>query len=415
MRAELSVLTGRLAQGLGKTQDALTAYRTAAESSDRPAAAAGRLREVVLRSEIGDMPRKDVIPELETLTAIWRGDDTEIEALQLLARLYTEEERYRDAFYVMRTAVRAHPNSELTRKIHDEAATTFDLLFLGGKGDSLPAIDALALFYDFRELTPIGRRGDEMIRRLSDRLVSVDLLGQAAELLQHQVGHRLQGAARAQIATRLAVIHLMNRKPEQAQATLRSTRVAELSPELRSLRLLLEARALSDIGRHDVALEVIANMDRREAIRLRSDILWAARRYGDSAEQIELLYGERWKEWDPLKDPERADIIRAAVGFALADDSIGLSRIREKYAAKMADSPDRRIFDIASAPIGTNTAEFREIAKIVAAVDTLEGFLRDLRANHPEVGALSPVAASAGPQDTIQKVAKSPPQTQPAH
>ena len=68
----------------------------------------------------------------------------------------------------------------MTRRIQDEAAATFDSLFLAGKGDALPAIDALALFYDFRELTPIGRRGDEMIRRLADRLVSVDLLDQAA-------------------------------------------------------------------------------------------------------------------------------------------------------------------------------------------------------------------------------------------
>ena len=59
-----------------------------------------------------------------------------------------------------------------------------------------------------------------MIRRLADRLVAVDLLDQAAELLQHQVDHRLQGAARAQVATRLAVIYLMNRKADRALATL---------------------------------------------------------------------------------------------------------------------------------------------------------------------------------------------------
>jgi hypothetical protein len=44
---------------------------------------------------------------------------------------------------------------------------------------------------------------------------------------------------------------------------------------LRNQRLLLEARALSDLGRHDLALEVAANLEGREAIRLRSDILWA--------------------------------------------------------------------------------------------------------------------------------------------
>src|SRR6201999_6554 len=119
----------------------------------------------------------------------------------------------------------------------DEAATTFESLFLGGKGDALPPVEALGLFYDFRELTPIGRRGDEMIRRLTDRLVSVDLLDQAAELLQHQVDHRLQGAARSQVATRLAVIYLMNKKPDRALATINATRSPELPTEIRNQRL----------------------------------------------------------------------------------------------------------------------------------------------------------------------------------
>jgi hypothetical protein len=295
----------------------------------------------------------------------------------------------------------AHPNSELTQRIQDEAMATFDSLFLAGKGDTMPAIDALSLFYDFRELTPIGRRGDELIRRLADRLVAVDLLDQAAELLQHQVDNRLQGAARAQVATRLAVIYLMNRKPDRALAALRATRTAELTNELRNLRLLLEARVLSDTGRHDVALEVIHNVEGREAIRLRSDIHWAARRWGLAAEQIELLYGERWREWEPLSDAERLDILRAAIGYALAEDAIGLTRFREKYAAKMAEGPDRRAFEVVSTPLGSSGGEFREIAKMVASVDTLDAFLRDMRARFPEIGTLaasgSAGAASAAP------------------
>jgi hypothetical protein len=272
---------------------------------------------------------------------------------------------------------------------------TFDSLFLAGKGDALPAIDALSLFYDFRELTPIGRRGDEMIRRLADRLVAVDLLDQAVELLQHQVDHRLQGAARAQVATRLAVIYLMNRKPDRALGTLRATRTAELTNELRNQRLLIEARALSDTGRHDLALEVISNVDGREAVRLRSDIHWAARRWGPAAEQIELLYGDRWREWQPLTDVERSDVLRAAIGYALGEDTIGLARFREKYAPKMADGPDRRAFEVVSAPMGASGGEFREIAKMVAAFDTLDTFLREMRVRFPEIGAMTSAAPPA--------------------
>lgn len=388
MEPDLFVLAGRLAEALGKVEDALRAYRAAYDSWDRRAAAQGRLREIRIQYGRGNETRDNAIAGLETLTAIWRGDRTEVEALQLLTRLYTEEGRYRDAFSAARTAFRAHPNSDMTRNIQDEAVLTFDSLFLAGKGDTLPAIDALALFYDFRELTPIGRRGDEMIRRLADRLVSVDLLYQAAELLQHQVDHRLQGAARAQVAARLAVIYMMDRRPGKALATLRASRIAELNNDLRNQRLLLEARALSELGRHDVAYEIIANIPGRETIRLRSDILWAAKRWSASAEQIELMLGDRWKEFDPLADVERSDVLRAAVGYALGDDAIGLARFRERYLSKMGEGPDARAFQVITAPIGTTGTEFREIAHSLAAVDTLEAFLRDLRARYPETGAM---------------------------
>ena len=51
----------------------------------------------------------------------------------------------------------------------------------------------------------------------------------------------------------------------------------------------------------------------------------------------------------------------------------------------MADSPDRHAFDVVSAPIGTSGAEFQDIAKTVAGVDTLDGFLRDMRARYPDL------------------------------
>jgi tetratricopeptide (TPR) repeat protein len=385
LEASMAVLTGKLDEGLGRTEDALVAYRLAADSRDRRAASQGRLREIVLRYTMGDMQRKDAIGELETLTTIWRGDETEAEGLKLLAHLYTEDSRYREAFHVMRAAMTAHPNSDLTRQIQDEAATTFESLFLGGKGDALPPVEALGLFYDYRELTPIDRRGDEMIRKLADRLVSVDLLDQAAELLQHQVDQRLQGAARSQVATRLAVIYLMNRKPDLALSTLQTTRTAELSNDLRDQRLLLEARALSDIGRHNVALEVIGHLQSHEAIRLRADILWAAKRWRQAAEQVELLYGDRWKQFVPLTETERADILRGAIGYSLGDEAIGLARFREKYAAKMADGPDGHAFDVVSAPVGASGTEFQDVAKTVAGVSTLDGFLRDMRARYPDL------------------------------
>lgn len=383
----LRLLRGRLAEALGRDREALADYRAVRASSDRPSAAAATLAEIALLQRTNKIAPDAALNDLETQSVLWRGDETEVKNLQMLARLYADKDRYADALAATMTATRLRPNSEASREMQDEASALFSQLFLTDKGDSLPPIKALGLFYQYRDLTPIGRRGDEMIRRLADRLVAVDLLDQASELLQYQIDHRLEGAARAQVAARLSMIYLMNRKPSRAIAALRSTRIGDLAGEVRQQRLLLESRAQSDVGRYDLALELIANVQGREAIRLRSDIYWAARRWRESAEQIEVLYGQRWRDFQPLTDTEKSDVIRAAIGYALANDALGLSRWREKYGPKMTSDADRHAFDIASKPGSADPAALESIAKMAATVDTLDGFLREMRKRFPDAVA----------------------------
>jgi tetratricopeptide (TPR) repeat protein len=382
-----AVMRGRIAEALGRDKDALDEYQKAIDSDDRPAAAEATLLQIALKQKRDEITTADALAQLETQAITWRGDGLEVQTLGMLSRLYVEAGRYADTFAAARTATRLQPNSEISRRSQDEASALFAQLFLSQKGDDLPPIDALGMFYDYRELTPIGRRGDEMIRRLADRLVAVDLLDQASELLQYQVDKRLEGAARAQVAARLAMVYLTNRKPDRAIAALRSTRIADLSGELRTQRLLLEARAQSDVGRHDLALDIISNISGREAIRLRSDIFWASRHWREASEQIELYYADRWRDFKPLNPTEKGDVIRAVVGYALAEDAIGLARFREKYAPLMSGDIDRAAFETASKPASSTSAEFAQIAKMAASVDTLDGFLREMRMRFPDATA----------------------------
>ncbi|UPK01960.1 tetratricopeptide repeat protein [Bradyrhizobium sp. 170] len=403
MKPGIAVLRGRLAEALGHDKDALDAYSYAAQSGDRQASAEARLLEALLRHRRGELGQAEFTRELEILSVIWRGDAIELRTLNKLAQIYAESGRYADSLTAAKTATKLQPNSELSRQGQDAASALFAELYLGSKGDDMKPVDALAMFYEFRELTPIGRRGDEMIRRLADRLATVDLLDQAAELLRYQVDKRLEGAARAQVAARLAMVYLTNRKPDRAIAALRLTRIADLSGELRQQRLLLEARAQSDTGRHDLALDIISNITGREAIRLRSDIYWASRQWREASEQIELYYADRWRDFRPLDAAEKSDVIRAVVGYALAGDAIGLARFREKYAPLMTGEADRFAFDTASKPAASNSTEFALIAKMAASVDTLDGFIREMKIRFPDATArapLSPEMSGAEPVHT---------------
>ncbi len=399
----VAVLRGRLAEALGNERDALDDFKLAADSPDRKSAAEAQQREVALKQKRGEITPPDALKELETLSAVWRGDSIEVKTLQMLSVIYNENGRYSDSLMAARTATRLEPNSDLSRSAQDNASALFSQVFLTAKGDDLPPIDELGMFFEFRELTPIGRRGDEMIRRLADRLVAVDLLDQAAELLQYQVDKRLEGSARAQVAGRLAMVYLANHKPDLALTALHATRIADLSGELRQQRLLLEARAQSDIGRHDLALDIVSNLNGREAIRLRSDIHWAARRWRESSEQIELYYGDRWRDFKPLNAAEKSDVIRAVVGYALADDTIGLARFREKYAPLMSGESDKLAFDTASQPAAASSSEFAAIAKMAASVDTLDGFIREMKTRFPDATVRAPLA-DPNPTGSLPKI-----------
>ena len=403
MKPEVTVMRGRLSEALGRDKDARAQFEEAMASPDRQAAAEAQIHDIALRQKHNEINQQDALHNLETLSVMWRGDGLEVQTLQMLQGLYTDTGHYAEALAVSRTATKLQPNSAVSRQIQDNASALFAQLFLSSKGDDLPPVDALAMFYDYRDLTPIGRRGDEMIRRLADRLVGVDLLDQAADLLQYQVDHRLEGAARAQVAARLVMVYLMNRKPDRAIAALRTTRIADLAGELRQQRLLLEARAQSDIGRRDLALDIVSNLTGREAIRLRSDIYWASRRWREASEQIELYYGDRWRDFRPLSTNEKSDIIRAVIGYALAEDALGLARFREKYAPLMSGTIDKIAFDTASKPASGNSAEFAQIAKMAAKVDTLDGFLREMKTRFPDMTArapLPPETAKADPNPT---------------
>ncbi|ADZ69971.1 hypothetical protein [Polymorphum gilvum] len=395
--ARYDLLRGRVADASGRSLEALTAFDLVSRTDDRPRAAEARYRALRIRYRDGEIDIDRAIEDLAGLATAWRGDEIELRTLRFLAQLYAEKGRYREAFEAMKSAIQADPDSQTTRLLQEEMGALFASLFLDGKANEMSPVRALSLFYDFREMTPVGRQGDEMVRSLAKRLVEVDLLNQAAELLQHQVDNRLKGAARAQIAADLGAIYLMDRKPERALRVLNRTRQANLPTALDRQRNIVEARALTESGRPDLALELVRNMRGSDVDRLRADTFWAAQSWREAGEQLEAMYGSRWSDTIPLEELERNDILKAGIAYSLAGDQLSLDRLRTKYAPKMADSQEALAFEVVTRPIASQGVEFLEVAKGLAATDTLDTFLEEYRRQYmsPSPTGDQSVAASA--------------------
>ncbi len=376
---EVELLRGMMAEGLNEPAAALEYYERVINSGYEPMVVRGLFRQTRLLSEMGTISPAETIDRLEAQRFRWRGDDLELSVLDELGRQYVADKQYRDGLNIWRMAVRAFPGNPGARRVGIEMQDVFVNLFIDGLVDEMPPIRALGLYYDFRELTPIGRQGDDMIRRLADRLVSVDLLEQAAELLDHQVRNRLRGVGRAQVATRLAIVYLLDRRPAEALQAIRSTRQTLLPEDLNRQRRMLEARALAAMDRFDQALDTIANERREEANRLRAEIQWEAEYWTISAESFEELLGAAWRSDRALDDEQRTDVMRAAIAYVFADDEVGLTRLRTKYARLMGQSPDAEAFEIVTGRIETQGLAFREMARRIAALDTFDAFMNRMR------------------------------------
>jgi tetratricopeptide (TPR) repeat protein len=383
--ALLALLQARLEDASGRPEAALNGYRPLFDSTNRPIAAEAQLRaiQLVQTEKRSDISPDEAMARLETVSIIWRGGNLEIEALAELGRLYVDQKRWRDAFMVARRANEVFSDNPLTRRMHDETAQRFAELFSAPGAEGLSRIDALALFYDFKEFLPVGRRGDEITRLLGDRLVELDLLDQAAEILRYQMDKRLTGAARSTVAAKLAMINLMNGKPAESLRALSTTRLMELPADVKRARLLLEAKALSDLSRTDQALELLESERGPEVDRLRADIYWTGRRWREAGEAHERMLGESWRGTAALNESERADVMRSAISYVMANEALSLDRLRGKFATKMAQSSDARTFAFVTGASRAKAADIREMARAAASSDTMTEFLNAYRERYP--------------------------------
>ena len=380
-RREALYVQARLAEADGDIEQAIDMLEELSRSGDAPMEAKALSDLYRLQLEAGEITRAEAIDALENLRFRWRGDTIELETVRALGELYVSAGEYARGLETMDTAQARFPNTEAGRRIGEDMVAIFRRLFLDGEADRMDPVEAVAIFYEYQHLAPIGADGDRMIRRLADRLIAFDLLDPAAELLQHQVENRLrEPLARARVATDLAIVYLMDRRYEDAINAIRRSRIAGLSEELRDERYLLEARAYSELGRHEQALELIATDRSDAANRLRADVAWTERDWPMAGRRLEALLGNRYASQTPLDPSEQSDVMRAAIAYSLARDNAAAARLGERYGEAMDATEQAAAFELLTdenAPAGN--ARFSDLASRIASIDTLDAFMEPFR------------------------------------
>lgn len=373
--AAADYLSGRLAAARGDFPEARKAYRRAVDGASRRSSVMARFALAMLERRQGAISPADAIRRLEQLRFAWRGDALESRILSRLAQLYLDDKNYREGLELYRMAAANVADGEMARRFTGEMSGIFDALFLDGEADNLSPLAALSLFYDFQELTPLGARGDRMIRKLSDRLVAVGLLGRAADLLRHQVEFRLDGAAQSQVAAELARIYLADSRPQAAFDIMRATRDTALPEDILTLRNLIEARALAELARYEEAIALLED-DRSEAANLlRADIYWSDRNWPRLAAVTARILNQTADSDAPLDPEDRQHVLRRAIALSFMEDESALRTMRTRYDERMQDGEMARIFNTLTSPTPPAAGELGRIAGRLAGLDEFRSFI----------------------------------------
>jgi hypothetical protein len=408
----LTYLQGHIKLKAGERDEALALWSRLAESNLDDIRARSQFDLVEERLKGGELKPADAIAPLEALRFANRGGDFEFNLLRKLGTLYLDDNQPRKGLVTLRDAAAHFPERPEAKEIGEQMSKKFRELYLENGADRLTPLTAVALYDEFRELTPAGADGDHMISLLADRLVKVDLLGRAGELLDSLVKKRLTGLDKAQAGTRLAAIRMLDQKPELALQALKDSVIEEaLPPELAAERTRLQARATFDSGNTLRGLQMLEGDHSLEAKWLRADMQWRIREWPAAAAALgDLIEGEEQAmadersalqaQLDPAKNPaasingaeaeqELADkqeqhfkervapmILNRAVALSLASDRRGLKALASEYGKQMEATEQAKAFAMLTAP---DNGLVESVSAEMSSVDRIDAFVTDYR------------------------------------
>jgi hypothetical protein len=383
----LAYLRGALHAKAGRGAAAEDSWKEAAASRDQLYKVRAELALIDLGVSTASLTPAQAADRLEALRFAWRGDDLEVDILHRLGQFYIEAKNVKAGLNALSQAVTLYPTSPLTPKIRAEMGTTFHDVFLGDLGKKLSPLDALTLYQQYTDLMPAGKDGDAVMKNLSERLVAVDLLDQASSLLTELVKNRLQGSDKDTTALRLAGIRLLNHQPDQSIAALDMIATDTLPAEQQNQRILLHARALSELHREPEAIALLKDNTTQGAMLLRADIAMHGQNWDDAAKTLMDLVGPPPATGKSLTADQAGWLLNAAIAYALGNDQTGLDKLAIDYSAPMVGTPQNDTFRMLTQP--EKTGQLRDLAAAqaqITQVDMFQGFLNGYRAT-PEAKA----------------------------
>lgn len=376
---------GMIALETGDLAEAQAALERAARSDDPKIHILASLALVDQGTARGTLTAEQAADELESLRFAWRGDEIEFDISEKLGDKYWEIGRYHDAVSNWQRAVENFPDHMPAIDLGEAIPVRLADLIVQPRADGgLNPLRASALYSEFKDLLPDGERGIEVALSVVDKLVSIDLLAQASQMLEELTRNRLQGETAVRTALREAGLHLLQDKPDAAMKTLDWTEgvlAATGAPQdIESERRLLRADSLARLEQPEAALDVLSDQSSRLAAAARVNIAWKAGLWQQASQALADLIGQPPDGDEPMPQAQADTVINYGIALALADDGEGLAELANRFGPAIESTDRAAVFRILTRgeaplqPIRDLAAVRRQTSEIELFRDFLDGY-----------------------------------------
>ncbi len=283
---------------------------------------------------------QEAIKELEKLKFLWRGDNLEYNILLTLADYYYQNNNLIDSlrtYKYIQTSFFYYNNFQVI----SEMTKVFNEIFLFSREtNKIDDFTLVALFYEFKELVPIGEKGDDIILTIIKSLVKLDLLENAIELLDHQITYRLKETKKVKNSDNLAIILMLNNQPKEAILVLDNTEINNFSFDEHEYRVRLRARAFIDLKEYDIALSYLKDDKSEDAEIMRKEALFLSNKWNDYinnvVDDLDLMIAEI------NNNPAvKQDLLRLAISYHMLN--------KEEHIQMIAQATKNISYDFTSA------------------------------------------------------------------
>lgn len=277
------------------------------------------------------------LAELEKLQTVWREPSFEVRLLRYYGNLLIQNQEFVKGLRAWRQLVRAFPEQKSNLFLLTEMSRLFVEL-ITTSSEAITAFEKVAVYEEFKELTPVGPEADRVVRKIIDSLVELDLLDRAIELLSHQIQFRLDNKDRSAYVNKLAEVYLANYEPIKALDVLDFYQEQDLPYRLAEERKYLFSQAMIETGRTGYIMELLRHDYSVAGGNIKAKVLWLEGDWKNLRILLEPRILALQTSTVPLTRAQETEILLLSVALSKLGDSEEIKALYKHFYSRIANN-----------------------------------------------------------------------------